>query len=257
MRWSTPPRALPGPPGAVLRPHRVHLHQHHRQGGPEELRVRGPARWHRAWRLRLRKLTRPLPWPMAGATRHRAPPFLPSGPDRARTPAARLACGRLRAPVVPARTPQVIEDEQHERIFDGSTSFGVRCKSLRCCHGRFQLSPDEIRAAAEVDRARARLRDAVVESFLEKIDKEVGARIDTRLASARQAGARVSDPALLDRRRSQLGAMVAGSVFAALASGAAVEWSAHYPGSSPVKALATGGGFAVVYIACAWRLRRR
>jgi hypothetical protein len=52
--------------------------------------------------------------------------------------------------------------------------------------------------------------------------------------------------------------MAAGSALAALASGAAVEWSIHYPGSSPVKALATVWAIlAVVYIACAWRLRRR
>jgi hypothetical protein len=52
--------------------------------------------------------------------------------------------------------------------------------------------------------------------------------------------------------------MAAGSVLGALASGAAVEWSVHYPGSSPVKALATVWTIlAVVYIACAWRLRRR
>ncbi len=122
-----------------------------------------------------------------------------------------------------------------------------------------RLSPDEIRAAAEAhDELGPDYRDAVVESFLEKIDKEVGARIDARLASARQAGTRVPDPVRLDRQRSQLGAMVAGSVLAALASGAAVEWSVHYPGSSPVKALATVWAIlAVVYIACAWRLRRR
>jgi hypothetical protein len=41
-------------------------------------------------------------------------------------------------------------------------------------------------------------------------------------------------------------------------SGAAVEWSIHYPVSSPVKALAIVWAIlAVVYIACAWRLRRR
>jgi hypothetical protein len=124
--------------------------------------------------------------------------------------------------------------------------------------GASRLSPDEIRAAAEVhNELGPDYQDAVVESFLEKIDKVVGARIDARLASARQAETRASDPAL-DRQRSQLGAMVAGSVFAALASGAAVEWSVHYPGSSPVKALATVWAIlAVVYIACAWRLRRR
>ncbi len=124
--------------------------------------------------------------------------------------------------------------------------------------GNSGLSPDEIRAAAAVhDELGPDYRDAVVESFLEKIDNEVGARIDAQLA-ARQPGPRAPDPALMDRKRSQLGAMAAGSVLAAVASGVAVEWSVHYPGSSPVKALAIVWAFlAVVYIACAWRLRRR
>jgi hypothetical protein len=52
--------------------------------------------------------------------------------------------------------------------------------------------------------------------------------------------------------------MVAGSVLAALGSGLAVEWSIHYPGSSPVKALGVVWAIiALVYIAYGWRLRRR
>lgn len=122
-----------------------------------------------------------------------------------------------------------------------------------------RLSPDEIRAAAEVhNELGPEYQDAVVESFLARIDKEVGARIDAQLASARQAAPRVPDPAVLEKKRAQLGAMAVGSVAAALASGLAVEWSLHYPGSSPVKALATVWAIlAVVYLACAWRLRRR
>jgi len=125
--------------------------------------------------------------------------------------------------------------------------------------GDSRLSPDGIRAAAEVhNELGPDYRDAVVESFLAKIDKEVGARIDAQLAATRPARARTPDPAVLDRKRSQLGAMAAGSVVAALASGAAVEWSIEYPGSSPVKALATVWAIlAIVYIAYAWRLRRR
>jgi len=134
-----------------------------------------------------------------------------------------------------------------------------RARGYAAGMGDPSLSPDEVRAAAEVhNELGPDYRDAVVESFLEKIDKQVGARIDAQLASARQALPRTPDPALLDRKRSQLGAMAAGSVLAALASGAAVEWSIHYPGSSPVKALATVWAIlAVVYIVCAWRLRRR
>jgi predicted ArsR family transcriptional regulator len=125
--------------------------------------------------------------------------------------------------------------------------------------GDSSLSPDEIRAAAAVhDELGPDYHEAVVESFLEKIDQEVGARIDARLAATRQAETSAADRALLDRKRAQLGAMAAGSALAAVASGAAVAWSVHYPGSSPAKALALVWAIlAVVYIAYAWRLRRR
>jgi hypothetical protein len=121
------------------------------------------------------------------------------------------------------------------------------------------LSPDEVRAVAEVhNELGPEYRDAVVESFLEKIDKQVGARIDAQLAATRQAGIRPSDPALLERKRVQFGAMVAGTVVGALGSGLAVEWSIHYPGSSPVKALTVVWAIiALVYIVYGWRLRRR
>jgi hypothetical protein len=50
-----------------------------------------------------------------------------------------------------------------------------------------QLSPGEIRAAAEVHKELGpEYRDAVVESFLEKIDQQVAARID-QTVSARLA----------------------------------------------------------------------
>ena len=94
--------------------------------------------------------------------------------------------------------------------------------------GDSRLTPDEIRAAAEVhDELGPDYHDAVVQSFLDKLDGEVSARIDAQLG-ARPARKAAADPALLERRRAQLGAMVAGSVLAAVASGAAVEWSVHY-----------------------------
>lgn len=121
-----------------------------------------------------------------------------------------------------------------------------------------RLSPAEIRAAAEVhEELGPDYHDAVVESFLEKIDRQVGARIEAQLASATQPAA-APERSVLDRKRSQLGAMAAGSAVAALASGAAVGWSVHYPGSSPAKALALVWAIlAIAYIAYAWRLRRR
>ncbi len=121
------------------------------------------------------------------------------------------------------------------------------------------LSPDEIRAAAQVhNELGPEYRDAVVESFLEKVDRQVSNRIDAQLAALRPPAIPASDRILMDRKRSQLGAMAAGSVLTALASGAAVAWSVHYPGSSPVKALGLVWAIlAVAYIAYAWRLRRR
>jgi hypothetical protein len=127
--------------------------------------------------------------------------------------------------------------------------------------GDSRLSPDEIRAAAEThNELGPDYRDAVVESFLEKIDKQVSARIEAQLASAAQAPPPPAAPerALADRSRPQLGAMAAGSAVAALMSGAAVGWSMHYPGSSPIKALAlVWAVLAAAYIVYAWRLRRR
>jgi len=124
--------------------------------------------------------------------------------------------------------------------------------------GDSRLSPEEIRAAAEVhDELGPDYHDAVVQSFLDKLDGEVSARIDAQLG-ARPARKAAADPALLEHKRAQLGPMVAGSVLTAVASGAAVEWSVHYPGSSPVKALAVVWAvLAVLYLGYAWRLRRR
>ena len=60
------------------------------------------------------------------------------------------------------------------------------------------VSPEDIRAAAETYRELGpEYHDAVVASFLEKIDREVAARVDARL-DAHLAGAQ---PALRPRRR--------------------------------------------------------
>jgi hypothetical protein len=47
------------------------------------------------------------------------------------------------------------------------------------------LQPDEVRAAAELHRElEPEYRDAVVESFLDRVGKEIDARVDRRLAAA-------------------------------------------------------------------------
>jgi hypothetical protein len=49
------------------------------------------------------------------------------------------------------------------------------------------LSPDEVRAAAETHRELGPdYRDAVIESFVERVGREIDARVDTRIAAAQQ-----------------------------------------------------------------------
>jgi hypothetical protein len=121
------------------------------------------------------------------------------------------------------------------------------------------LSSDEIRAAAEVhNELGPEYRDAVLESFLERIDGQVATRIEAQLAALQPPAPPTSDRVPVDIKRSQFGAMAVGSVLTAVASGAAVAWSVHYPGSSPAKALAfVWAILAVAYIGYAWRLRHR
>jgi hypothetical protein len=49
------------------------------------------------------------------------------------------------------------------------------------------LEPDEVRAAAELHRELdPEYRDAVVESFVDRLGKEIDARVDNRLAAAQR-----------------------------------------------------------------------
>lgn len=68
------------------------------------------------------------------------------------------------------------------------------------------LSPQDIRAAAEVHRELGpEYSDAVVASFLDKVDREIAARVDARLAAARPA-----EPTELDNRHALLKGIVIG-----------------------------------------------
>lgn len=63
------------------------------------------------------------------------------------------------------------------------------------------LSPQEIRAAAAAhDELGPEYSDAVVASFLEKVDQEITARVDARLAGMRQP----EPPPDLDNHRTLL-----------------------------------------------------
>ena len=71
------------------------------------------------------------------------------------------------------------------------------------------LSPQEIRAAAEAHHELGpEYSDAVIASFLEKVDRQVDARVDARLAGAATPRA---EPAKLDRRRTLLKGIAIGT----------------------------------------------
>jgi hypothetical protein len=81
-----------------------------------------------------------------------------------------------------------------------------------------RMSSEEIRAAAEIhSELGPEYGDAVVESFMRRIDEEIRARVDAHLASAPQPRTRPAlpappDPAVLAKRRSVLTGVAIGAV---------------------------------------------
>jgi hypothetical protein len=76
------------------------------------------------------------------------------------------------------------------------------------------LSPEDIRAAAEVHHELGpEYSDAVVASFLEKVDRELAARVEARLAEAARTA-----PRQQDSRRAMLKGLVVGACAGALAA---------------------------------------
>lgn len=77
------------------------------------------------------------------------------------------------------------------------------------------LSPDDIRAAAEVHAELApEYRNAVVESFLARIDNEIRARIDAQLETTPRVQKRDIDPVATARRRGLATGLVLGTIVA-------------------------------------------
>src|SRR5262244_2656075 len=76
------------------------------------------------------------------------------------------------------------------------------------------VSPEDIRAAAEVHHELGpEYSDAVVASFLEKVDRELAARVEARLAEAARTA-----PRQQDSRRAMLKGVVIGACAGALAA---------------------------------------
>jgi hypothetical protein len=120
------------------------------------------------------------------------------------------------------------------------------------------VTAQDVRASAEVHRELGPdYGDAVVESFLARIEKQIDARVDERLAAARRRPRRPTDPVRLSKYRFAL----AGAVSASVVVGVPLTIVA-------ARALnRTGGGaghlawiwvvLLVVYGLAAYRLRRR
>jgi len=88
------------------------------------------------------------------------------------------------------------------------------------------LSSQEIRAAAETHRELGpEYHDAVVESFLAKVEKEIDARVDARLAASTPTLPRQLDAATLAKRRLALKYMAVGSVAAAIPFTFVILWA--------------------------------
>jgi hypothetical protein len=128
------------------------------------------------------------------------------------------------------------------------------------------LSPEHIRAAAEVHAELGpEYRDAVVESFLAKIDNEIGARIDARLATT-PARKRYTDPVTAARRRGLATGLASGLLLGTAATGVQLTLLAYSVGASwsgwqfnlwliwAVIAIVYGAGVAAVLL---WNRRTR
>jgi hypothetical protein len=94
--------------------------------------------------------------------------------------------------------------------------------------GTSPLSPEEIRAAAEVhSELGPQYSDAVVQSFLDKVDKEVEARIASRIAALPEERRSSHDPATLARRRAFAAGTAAGVVITGIPLSLLVVHLAH------------------------------
>jgi hypothetical protein len=133
--------------------------------------------------------------------------------------------------------------------------------------GEAPVSAQDVRAAAEVHAELGPdYGDAVVESFLAKLDKQIEARVEERLASIparrwRPAGAarrRPVDPVRLSKRRYALAGGVGGAVVAGLPltliAVAALSESYRNPG---VVLVAWVPVVIIIGLAAYWLRRRR
>ncbi len=124
--------------------------------------------------------------------------------------------------------------------------------------GESPLSAEDIRAAAEVHRELGPdYGDAVVESFLARIDQHIEARVEQQLASRTTLHRRQIDPARLRKYRTVLAGFVAGSVVAGVPLTALAWVTRQNVGLSAKPLLWMWVLILTVYGLAAYRLRRR
>ncbi len=124
--------------------------------------------------------------------------------------------------------------------------------------GELPLSAEDIRAAAEVHgELGPDYGDAVVESFLARIDQHIEARVEQQLASKATPRRREIDPARLSKQRNNFAGVITGSVVAGAPLSLAAWWLLKTAGGNPAPLLVIWVVLLTVYGLVACRLRRR
>jgi hypothetical protein len=122
------------------------------------------------------------------------------------------------------------------------------------------LSARDVRAAAEVHRELgADYGDAVVESFLAKIDQHIEERVEQQIAGLTRPARRPLDPARLSRYRTALAGAAAGSMVAGVPLSLVGWWVLKDAGGrgNPAPLFVIWVVLVAVYGLAAYRLRRR
>jgi hypothetical protein len=120
------------------------------------------------------------------------------------------------------------------------------------------LSAQDIRAAAEVhSELGPDYGDAVVQSFLAKIDKHIEDRVEQRLASVTRPARRLVDPVRLGKYRTALAGATIGAVVAGAPLTVAAWWVLKDAGGNPAPLVVIWVVLLAVYGLAAFRLRRR
>jgi hypothetical protein len=123
--------------------------------------------------------------------------------------------------------------------------------------GDSPLSAHDVRAAAEVHTELGPdYSDAVVESFLSKIDAHIAERVEQRLASMTRPTRRPIDPVQLRKQREALGAVVIGSVVAGVPLSLVAWVLIQDGGGNAAPLLLIWVVLLSVYGVAAYRLRR-